>query len=265
MNSAFQGQRRYVRVAWRLPVRVGTSLYAEPFDATTFNISAGGLCLLPSRPLPQGTPVTLELGLPQGLRERRLRLTASVVREVSISGGATLSAIAFDEMSTRDRQILRESIVQRALAQVQSLTEYQAFRNLSDLDLIELASVTHELQLFPGDHVAHFGDEATSVFLVKRGAVELRAPVDLDYEDVRVDVARAGQVFGEVSTLLGLPHNLDIIAIEDTDLLVIPRTALGFLREHNPQLALMLYEIFAAFMGRRLRRMTGRLVSPLSY
>ena len=56
-----------------------------------------------------------------------------------------------------------------------------------------------------------------------------------------------------------------IAAVEDTTLLVIPRTAVAYLRDYNPNLAVSLYEIFAAFMGRRLRKMTGRLFAPITY
>jgi CRP-like cAMP-binding protein len=56
-----------------------------------------------------------------------------------------------------------------------------------------------------------------------------------------------------------------VIATEPTELLVIPRSALLYLRDYNPNLAVCLYEIFAAFMGRRVRKLTGRLIAPLSY
>lgn len=277
MKSSFASQRKHLRVAWRLPVRIETSLHRRPFDATTFNISAGGLCLLPSRPLPLETEAIVELRLPDGVRELRVRLQSHVVREVTPPiDGEGLIGLAFENVSTRERNLLREAVLKRALARVQSIAEYQAFRSLSDLDLLELASVSHELELWKGDHAAHFGDEATSVFLVKKGAVELRAPADPDDDEderdptrdkdaTNVEVARAGQVFGEAAALLGLPHNLDVVAIEDTEVLVLPRSALQYLRDRNPQLALMLYEIFAAFMGRRVRRLTGRLISPLGY
>jgi hypothetical protein len=269
MKSSFASQRKHLRVAWRLPVRIESSLHRRPFDATTFNVSAGGLCLLPSRPLPVDTEVMVELRLPEGVREVSLRLQAHVVREVAVEpDGDGLLGVQFENVSTRERNILREAVLHRALARVQSIAEYQAFRSLSDLDLLELASVSHELELWTGDHAAHYGDEATSVFLVKRGAVELRAPADPESaagEPQQVEVARAGHVFGEAAALLGLPHNLDVVAVEETEVLVLPRAALQYLRDRNPQLALMLYEIFAAFMGRRVRRLTGRLISPLSY
>jgi CRP-like cAMP-binding protein len=116
-----------------------------------------------------------------------------------------------------------------------------------------------------GQQLVGLGDEATSLFLVKNGKVQLRAPYGSDAMDSEVDVACSGQIFGEVSALLGMPHNLDIIAVEDTTLLVIPRTAVAYMRDHNPNLAVSMYEIFAAFMGRRLRKMTGRLFAPLTY
>ena len=71
-------------------------------------------------------------------------------------------------------------------------------------------------------------------------------------------------MFGEVSALLDLPHNLDIIAEIETELLAIPRASLQFLRDLNPNLTLALYEIFVGFMGRRLRKLTSRVFTPLN-
>jgi len=254
-----------VRVAWRLPVRIHVKDGGTVQDTTMFNLSAGGICVMPPQALECGTQVEVEFHLPHGVQSSAFYLGGTVVRDVSMCGGIQLSGIAFDDTSERERQLLRRLVLQRALAQIQSIAEYQAFSNLSDLDLIELGSVSHEMELDAGDHAAHFGDEATSVFLVKKGSVELRAPAEEQRAGAPLEVARAGQVFGEVSALLGMPHNLDIVALEATELFVVPRTALAFLRDHNPHLALQLYEIFTAFMGRRLRRMTGRLISPLSY
>ncbi len=236
----------------------------ESVNATTFNISAGGLCLLPSQSLPLGEKVHVELHLPDGLKQRQLQLAGEVVREFSAGREHGLIGLVFADPTPWQRGFLRDFVLRHALAQMQAISEYPAFRDLSDIDLLELASVSHELLLSRGDCAARFGDEATSVFLVKSGAVELNAP-DIHDKELKVEVARAGQVFGEVSALLGLPHNLDVVAVEETELLVIPRAALSYLWEHSPRLALLLYEVFTAFMGRRVRRLTGRLVSPLTY
>jgi CRP-like cAMP-binding protein len=178
-----------------------------------------------------------------------------------------LVAIVFENMSDTETARLRECVMKRALSQIIYLSQFPAFRDLSDLDLLALTSVCHELHLKSGVHVAKFGDEADSVFLIKRGAVRLLSPQspDGETEPTEVEVARAGQLFGEASALLKLPHNLDVVAIEDTELLLIPAAAMVYLRDHHPSLAVSLYEIFAAFMGRRIRRLTGRLFSPLSY
>lgn len=216
---------------------------------------------MPGEPLRDAQEVELDILLPDGPSTRRVHAEATVVR----TDEEGLVGLTFTRLSSTDKTFLRGSVLQRAMAQMHSIGEYPAFRGLADLELLELASVTHELVLEEGQHAARYGDEATSVFLVKRGAVRLLAPGEAnDPASQTVETARAGQVFGEASALLGLPHNLDVVAAELTELLLVPHSALIHLRDHNPHLALILYEIFAAFMGRRLRRLTGRLVSPLS-
>ena len=140
----------------------------------------------------------------------------------------------------------------------------QRIRAKRSIVRLALTTVCHEVRLEEGEQLVRLGDEATSLFLVKSGRVQLKVPFAEGSENQEVEVAHAGQVFGEVSALLNLPHNLDIVAQTQTELLAIPRESLHHLREHNPNLALSLYEIFAAFMGRRLRKLTNRVFSPLN-
>ena len=265
MKSSFAPQRKHLRVAWRLPAKIVILRDQTVVSAVVFNISAGGVLMFATEKLPWNGLVDVQLDMPEK-HEPAVLSYRGKVRRVGLEREG-LVAIEFEEISDADRARLRERVMKRALDQIVYLSHFAAFRDLSDLDLLVLTSVCHELRLHSGQPVAKLGDEADSVFIIKRGAVKLCAPNSGgdEGEGQEVEVARAGQVFGEASALLKLPHNLDVVAIEDTELLLIPRAAMVNLRDHHPSLAVSLYEIFAAFMGRRLRRLTGRLLSPLAY
>lgn len=258
-------QRKDLRVAWRLDVGLRMLPDGPTVPGRTLNVATGGLALVAEGALAVDSTVLVECDLPDGVHTRTMQIPAVVLR-CAAAGAAEFSvAVVFQDLDSRDRAFLRTCVLGQALRQMQSLTEYQAFREVADLDLLELASVSHEQRVTAGTVVVRYGDEADSVFLIKRGKVELRPAGSggaADGQDESCEVVHAGQVFGEVPTLLGLPHSLDAVAVEDTELLVVPRASLSYLREHNPHLALVLYEIFVAFLGRRVRRLTSRLAVP---
>ena len=196
-------------------------------SATVFNLSSAGVLLFAAGKLPWNGLVSVELDL-EGQEPSVVNYRGKVRRMGLEREG--LVAIVFENMSDTETARLRECVMKRALNQIVYLSQFPAFRDLSDLDLLALTSVCHEVHLKSGVYVAKFGDEADSVFLIKRGSVRLLSPrsQDGETESQEVEVARAGQLFGEASALLKLPHNLDVVAIEDTELLLIPAAAMVY-------------------------------------
>ena len=100
-----------------------------------------------------------------------------------------------------------------------------------------------------GEFVFRTGDEATQMYLVRSGKVE----VILDtYEGERVVVAdlEPGEVFGEISFFDGGPRTASAQASEESELLECTHeTLLDFLSKH-PHAALDLMRV----MGKRLRK-----------
>jgi CRP/FNR family transcriptional regulator, cyclic AMP receptor protein len=263
MKSSFAALRKHLRVAWRLPINIRLVREKTVMKAVTCNVSSHGVMVFTQTPLEPGADVVVSIDFPGAGAGSPMNLKGSVVRQDPAIAGT--QAIAFRDLQASEVRRIRAKVFGWALQLMERISEFPAFWDLTDLDLLALASVCHETTLAAGEPLAHLGDEATSLFLVKSGKVQLLAPHAGKNTDSEVDVAQSGQIFGEVSALLGLPHSLDIVALEDTTLLVIPRTAVAYLRDYNPNLAVSLYEIFAAFMGRRLRKMTGRLFAPLTY
>lgn len=267
MKSMFDQQRKRLRVAWRTKTTIRIMRDQRTVEAVTRNVSVHGVLVFAAEPLEPGTPVQviLDLRLPGSsspAKDWPLEMRGTVARKVAQEGNVV--AITFDSPSPDEYQKLRTAVFAQAMRLMERISEFPAFWDLTELDQLALTTVCHEVQLGAGEQLVRLGDEATSLFLVKSGRVQLRSPFADDVEDSEVELAHAGQIFGEVSALLDLPHNLDIVAQTETELLAIPRESLHFLRDHNPNLALTLYEIFAAFMGRRLRKLTTRVFSPLN-
>jgi hypothetical protein len=263
MKSSFAALRKHLRVAWRVPVTIRLIREKAELQAMTCNVSSHGVMVFTQEALEPGTEVEVSIEFPRAGTKAPMNAKGTVVRQDAVIAGT--QAIAFQDMKPTQVRQLRAMVFGWALGLMERISEFPAFWDLTDLDLLALASVCHETSLRAGEQLARLGDEATSLFLVKSGKVRLLAPHAGKNTDSEVDVAQSGQIFGEVSALLGLPHSLDVIAVEDTTLLVIPRTAVAYLRDYNPNLAVSLYEIFAAFMGRRLRKATSRLFAPLTY
>jgi cAMP-dependent protein kinase regulator len=76
------------------------------------------------------------------------------------------------------------------------------------------------------------GEKGGALFLVKKGAVEVRATL----RGERMVLARLGrhQFFGEVSFLTGVPRTATMHAVEPTELLKIEEAELRDLLRHHP-------------------------------
>lgn len=120
------------------------------------------------------------------------------------------------------------------------------------LDQVERAALSEHLKprrFARGEFVFRTGDEATGMYLVRSGNVQ----VILDtYEGERVVVAdlTPGDVFGEISFFDGGPRTASACASEESELLECTHEALVEFLSQHPHAALDLM----AVMGKRLRK-----------
>jgi CRP-like cAMP-binding protein len=99
------------------------------------------------------------------------------------------------------------------------------------------------------------GDASTDVYVVLAGRVKLSA-CTRDGRELAVGYKQAGEMFGELAAIDGLPRSATATALDDVRLVSVP--AAGFLDflEQNPALALPLLRLLAD----RLRAATTRQV-----
>jgi CRP-like cAMP-binding protein len=88
----------------------------------------------------------------------------------------------------------------------------------------------------PGGHVLRKNEAGTSMFLILDGAVEV---LDERGGHQRVlGTLGAGQLFGEAAFLMNTPRSADVVAIADTQLVVLDIDGFARLSEQHPAVAL---------------------------
>lgn len=127
----------------------------------------------------------------------------------------------------------------------------QAVPSLAGLDeRALLAIVGDSANLFwpAGTCVFERGSQTDSLYVVVSGSVRI-----LDEGGSEAAVLEAGDSFGEFSLLLGTPHQHDVLALEDSELMVVPKQRFDQLVDSNLELGRKLREQAEARMRANLK------------
>jgi CRP-like cAMP-binding protein len=110
---------------------------------------------------------------------------------------------------------------------------------LADLHEDDLAVVldhTQAREYLSGEFAVREGELDRSFFIVSRGTFEVRVAGADGPRQVRV--LGAGDLFGEVAFFDGRPRSADVVALEDSEALVLTPASFQRLRLSHPRLAL---------------------------
>ena len=145
---------------------------------------------------------------------------------------------------------------------VDSLRQKMLFLGLSDGQLQAIASIMKKRTYREGEAIVRRGDIDDTLYVIERGSVELRVPVEHEDEErvlsvfekgSYVDEGYAGDFFGEFS-LVGLePWNGTVSARERTALLQLKRDDLYELFSRDIDLQIGMILNIARVLSRRLR------------
>ena len=120
---------------------------------------------------------------------------------------------------------------------VRMLAGIELFDLLDADDRAALAEVIDSQPLAAGETLFHTGQPGESLFVVRSGEVELYIK-DTAGQKIVLTVARAGEMFGEMSLLDSGPRTATAIALTDAELLVLDRDDLLLLFQKRPDSAL---------------------------
>jgi small-conductance mechanosensitive channel len=111
------------------------------------------------------------------------------------------------------------------------LQQVTYFQNLTDVQLRQLIEVGHRQRLQESEILFREGDPGNAFYIILAGAVE----VLIEKINKQLTVLSAGQFFGELSLMLGIPRTATVCALEPTVLFVINHKAFEVLLADHPE------------------------------
>lgn len=128
------------------------------------------------------------------------------------------------------------------------------FSRLDDAELQRFGEVTREKNYPKGSVIVFEDDPGDSLFIVRDGRVKV-VLIGEDGREVILGVMGVGEHFGELSLIDDQPRSAHVIAMEETNLLVLRRDDFRRRVESNPAVAWSLLSELA----RRLRRADAKI------
>jgi CRP/FNR family transcriptional regulator len=109
-----------------------------------------------------------------------------------------------------------------------------------------------------GEWVFVHGDPADSIYLLQKGRMKITA-LSEDGHEVVHEIVGPGEIFGETSTILGIPRTTSAQALEASLLCEIRQKDLEWLLTRYPELSLQLLKS----LGMRLKKAEAQLLSVI--
>src|SRR5258708_21919678 len=128
--------------------------------------------------------------------------------------------------------------------------DFALFRTLSSEQRLKALSAMVRQDLVRGQMLVAQGEPSDSLFMVLHGALAVRRTGD----SAPIAELRAGELVGEIGFFANVPRTADVIAIRDTSVLVLTRTAYQVLAEEAPAIV----EAVLAALARRFAQETPR-------
>ncbi|MBM4137347.1 MAG: cyclic nucleotide-binding domain-containing protein [Nitrospira sp.] len=136
------------------------------------------------------------------------------------------------------------------------------FEDINSDGLEKMAKIVKKISFKKGESLFKEGDDTKGLYLVHSGKVEI-SRVTADGWRQTLVVLLPGHFFGELSILENRHHVATALALEDTELLLIPKEDFEKMMEEDCILALNLVKRIAIVMSKNLRRMNDKFLSAL--
>jgi small-conductance mechanosensitive channel len=130
------------------------------------------------------------------------------------------------------------------------LRQVTYFQNFTDLELRQLIEIGYRKRLLTSEILFREGDPGDAFYIILSGSVEVFVQKLNKY----LTTLEAGQFFGELSLMLGIPRTATIRALEDTILFAINNRGFESLLQEQPDLA----EVIIQELGKHQEELSER-------
>jgi len=136
--------------------------------------------------------------------------------------------------------------------------DFALFRTLSSEQRMTALNAMVRLDLVRGERLVAQGGPSDSLFLVLHGALAVCRNGELE----SLAELRAGELVGEIGFFANVPRTANVIAIRDTSVLVLTRTAYQKLVRDAPAIVEAVLAALALRFGKETARVAPLRVSP---
>lgn len=142
------------------------------------------------------------------------------------------------------------------------LKQQVLMEGIDEAGLSKIAGIAQRVSITKGDQLFKEKDETKGLWLIHSGKIEI-SRITADGWRQTLVVLPPGHFFGELSILENRKHVASATALEDTELLLIPKKEFDTLVQEDCALALKLVIKLLIVMSKNLRRMNDKFLSAL--
>ena len=142
------------------------------------------------------------------------------------------------------------------MSHVSFLRQVGLFESLDDAEIDALSELTFTRTFTKDTVIILAEEEGDTLFIIKNGQVKVSI-VSEEGREVILSLLGGGAVFGELSLLDGKPRSANVVATEDTELLMLRRTDFVQLIYKTPQIATALLAELASRLRKTDRQIEG--------
>lgn len=142
------------------------------------------------------------------------------------------------------------------------LKQQVLLEGIDDAGLSKIANITRQVSVKKGDQLFKEKDDTKGLWLIRTGKIEISRMTADGWRQTLV-VLPANHFLGELSILENRHHVASATALEDSDLILIPKEDFDDLVQKDCTLALKIVIKLAIAMSKNLRRMNDKFLSAL--
>jgi CRP-like cAMP-binding protein len=147
-----------------------------------------------------------------------------------------------------------------------SIAELSKQKLLNDLDDKELEIVTKKVAAESharGGRIIREGDPTKGIFMIRTGKVEISKTTPDGWKQT-LAILTEHDFFGELSVIEDRKtHSADALALENTEVYMIPKDDLQWLEQNEPALMFKVMRMIARVASRNIRSMNEKLMKVL--
>jgi CRP-like cAMP-binding protein len=146
------------------------------------------------------------------------------------------------------------TLVEPTATDLEFLSRVRLFQNLSKPDIAELARSLRRRSYARGEIVYHQDDPPGSLFIIARGTIKMQASAPTGRQ-ITISWMKEGNFFGTISLFSETARPENAIALEASDLLVLPREEYRALLSRHPEAIEAVLQVLSGRWRRALQRL----------